>query len=194
MLLWHDNRWIAVEEFRRVGTATLPNEIAGHAGNDEASTEALSAVLLALQALMSAIGYDPVADAPAERTTSGWTLWFRRSTTPQSVAAPRQVTLRREVGPDGTRSLVAALADSGDLTIDGHDVGPGVERTLGSDEYEWRSTIRAEHIPALVHLFGGSAGEDILDLLARRFTGDASYDLEAALTASGVPVERSTWR
>ena len=105
----------------------------------------------------------------------------------------RKVMLREErTGRDG-RFLWAYVDDSGRLHIDGQDLGPGTAPVSSDGEYEWFSTIAAADVPRVVALLGGQPGDDVLDVLERGFTGAASYDLEARLRASDIPVEISTW-
>jgi hypothetical protein len=48
----------------------------------------------------------------------------------------------------------------------------------------------SRNLPRLVELLGGEAGTDVLDLLAERYTGPGSGDLERILREGGIPVER----
>jgi hypothetical protein len=102
----------------------------------------------------------------------------------------RKVTLREErSGPD-ERHLWAYLDPDGALHIDGQDLGPATALVSADDEYEWDETIRPEHLPRLVELLGGEPGSDVLGLLAERYSGAGSYDLERLLDGSYIPVER----
>lgn len=103
----------------------------------------------------------------------------------------RRVTLRSIRDSEGTRYLSASLNANGDLVIDGQDLGPGVEAFFGPGirEYEWARTVRRPHVPTLLAALGGPPGEDILVVLARRFSGDAAAGLDQAIAAAGVPVE-----
>jgi hypothetical protein len=56
-------------------------------------------------------------------------------------------------------------------------------------EYEWFTTIRPAHLPRLIELLGGEAGTDLLALLAERYTGASSYELERILRESDIPLE-----
>jgi hypothetical protein len=56
-------------------------------------------------------------------------------------------------------------------------------------EYEWFRTVRAEHLRALLTELGGNEEDDALDLLAERYCGQASYDLERRLHESRLPIE-----
>ena len=54
-------------------------------------------------------------------------------------------------------------------------------------------TIKAEYVPDLLVLLGGST-ETILELLAREYTGARSYELERILRESGIPIERFVYQ
>lgn len=105
----------------------------------------------------------------------------------------RRVVLRDERSGADTRHLEAYLDEDGNLHIDGHDLGPGTSLVRDDGEYEWFRTIPASELPRLVELLGGSEGDEILDLLARRYTGRASYELERVIRESGIRSELSTW-
>ena len=101
----------------------------------------------------------------------------------------RKVVLREErSGPD-SRNLWAYFDPDGALHVDGQDLGPATAPVSGDGEYEWFKTIQPAHLPRLVELLGGEAGTDLLALLAERYTGAGSYELERVLRESGVPVE-----
>ncbi len=105
----------------------------------------------------------------------------------------RVVTLREErVGSD-YRHLEAYVDDEGRLHIDGQDLGPGTAVISDDGEYQWFETIAAADVARVVELLGGRRGEDVLDVLERDWTGPKSYELEARLRTSGVPVDRFTW-
>lgn len=105
-------------------------------------------------------------------------------------AGGRTVQLRSEKSGADSRYLWAYLDEDGALHIDGQDLGPATAMVSSDGEYEWFHTIRAAHVGQLVALFGGEPGDDVLDLLERHYTGLSSYDLEAILRNSDIPVER----
>jgi len=74
------------------------------------------------------------------------------------------------------------------LHIDGQDLGPSTAPVSDDGEYEYYQTVAAADIPALLHLLGADASEDIVDVLERHWSGRASYDLEDKLQESGIPV------
>jgi hypothetical protein len=101
----------------------------------------------------------------------------------------RKVMLREEEdGPD-RRYLWAYLDGDGDLHIDGQDLGSGTAIVSRDGEYEWFSTVAAEHLPRLVALLGGAPETDLLELLAERYVGDGAAELECLLRESDIPVE-----
>ncbi len=76
------------------------------------------------------------------------------------------------------------------MHIDGQDLGPATAPVSSDGEYEWFTTVAAEHVPRLLELLGAAPAGDILDVLKERFTGVRSYDLERILRGGDVPVER----
>ena len=81
----------------------------------------------------------------------------------------RRVVLRHLEGGDGLRHLEVILEESGDLRIEGQDLGSGVEQIFGSREYEWDWLVKNADVPALVRALGGSEGDDVLQLLERLY-------------------------
>jgi hypothetical protein len=102
----------------------------------------------------------------------------------------RQVRLRDERDGRDIRVLTARREATGDLRLSGHDLGAGTGPVSGDGEYEWETVVPDAHIPALLAVLGAPAGADILDELAERWTGQASYDLERRIRNSGIPVRR----
>lgn len=100
----------------------------------------------------------------------------------------RRVVLRSQRDADGSRHLEARLTTGGDLVVEGHDLGPGVERAFGAGhtEYEWCHTVRAEHVPELVAVLGGAG--DVLALLEAR----GAESLARSLPPTG-PVPAGFW-
>lgn len=95
----------------------------------------------------------------------------------------RTVTLRQVEDAGGVRNLQATIDDSG-LVIAGHDLGPGVQDTLGAAEYEWARTIATEHLDTLQAHLGGP----ILDVLQAEYADDNAVHLDRMLEESGVPI------
>jgi hypothetical protein len=101
----------------------------------------------------------------------------------------RRVQLRHERdGPD-SRFLWAYVDDQGNLHIDGQDLGPKTAPVSDDGEYEWFKTIRAEDVSKVVTLLGGSTGDDLLNLIEDRYTGEASGELEKRLRESDIKIE-----
>jgi hypothetical protein len=110
-----------------------------------------------------------------------------------TLTSGRRITLRDESREDGSRLVLEAYVDGdGNLHLDGHDLGPVTVSISADGEYEYFKTIAARDVPRLLGLVGAGAGEGVLDVLRRRWSGDASYDLEDLLSASDVPVELFT--
>jgi hypothetical protein len=103
------------------------------------------------------------------------------------------VVLRDERDGRDIRHLEASLDEDGNLRLEGHDLGPGTALVSGDGEYEWFETVAAADLPRLVALLGGDPGEDILDLLQRRYRGPAANEFTLALYNSDISVERVTW-
>jgi hypothetical protein len=106
----------------------------------------------------------------------------------------QHINLRSEHRDDGSwLNLEATVDHDGSLRISGQDFGP-VTRMISSDgEYEYFYTIAAENVPALVVALGGEPGMDIIDLLAQRYCGEASYQLEREIRSSGVEYRFSNY-
>ena len=143
--------------------------------------EGVAALLERLQRLP---GFDneAVIAASASTVNAEFHCWERRT-----------VTLRHERTGRDVRWLGAYVDGAGTLHIDGQDLGPGTAIVSSDGEYEWFETIAAADVPRLVVALGGAPGDDVLDLLARDWTGPRSYDFERLLRESGIPVAITTW-
>lgn len=108
------------------------------------------------------------------------------------MSRPHVILRDERVGRD-IRHLEAYLDEQGNLHIDGHDLGPRTAPVSDDGEYEWFETIAAADLPRLVELLEGAPGEDILDLLGRRYSGPASYEFTSILYNSGIPIRRQVW-
>jgi hypothetical protein len=139
---------------------------------------------LLLERLQRLPGFDNEAVVAASASTENavFPCWSRRT-----------VTLRQERTGADTRWLGAYLDAAGALHVDGHDIGPGTAPVSSDGEYEWFKTIAAGDVPRLLAVLGGDPGDDVLDVLARDWTGPRSYDFERRLRESGIPVKLSTW-
>ena len=87
----------------------------------------------------------------------------------------------------GTRYLGAKLSADGTLTIQGHDLGEGVERSFGYWEYEWAWTIQPEDVATLKSAL--DSGDDVLAALAARFSNNAAVGLQPFFDENGVRYE-----
>jgi hypothetical protein len=105
----------------------------------------------------------------------------------------RIVTLRTEcIGPDW-RNLEAYLDEAGNLHIDGQDLGPATAPVSGDGEYEWFQIISVTELPRLLELIDVAPGQDVLNLLERKWTGPNSHELEKRLRESDIPIVCHVW-
>ncbi len=106
---------------------------------------------------------------------------------------PNKVTLLDEHdGPDSW--FVGALINStGDLVIDGQDLGPATAVVRSDGEYAWTVTVPYASLGRAAAVLGGVEGEPILELLARKYGGRAAYGIRQTLEDAGIPVELWTW-
>lgn len=100
-----------------------------------------------------------------------------------------RVVLRQQRDADGTRYLEAYYAPSGDIVIEGQDLGKGVEDFFGFSEYEWVWTIKAADIPQLLNALEIEANP--LRALGQRFSGAQAAGLSSFLDGQQVPY--SAW-
>jgi hypothetical protein len=99
----------------------------------------------------------------------------------------RSVSLQNEHREDGSwLNIDVSLGLDGPLRIRGQDLGPVTKNISPDGEYEWFDTIAAQDVPAMVVALGGQPGTDVIDLLEQRWSGDAAYNLDAAIRSSGV--------
>ncbi len=103
--------------------------------------------------------------------------------------APKRVTLREVRDELGVRVLEAILAPDGTLTIEGQDLGDGVEQFFGpgNREYEWIWTIRAAEAVKLAAALGSPG--NVLSGLQARFSGKAAAELQPFLEQHGIVYE-----
>jgi hypothetical protein len=103
--------------------------------------------------------------------------------------AERVVTLQKDrVGQD-SYNLRLRLKSTGDLIIEGHDLGAGVAKCWGGSEYEWALTIKAADVPAYLRCLGGAPDDDILDLVSARFREDPRCVQTRFLKERGIPMD-----
>jgi hypothetical protein len=98
----------------------------------------------------------------------------------------KKTELRNERDKNGLRFLGAEIQPNGDLVFNGQDIGPGVEKVLGSSEYEWYWTVKAEHISSLQQALGGG---HIITLLETHFSGEKAAGLMPFMEAHHIPFE-----
>jgi hypothetical protein len=105
----------------------------------------------------------------------------------------RTVHLREEHSGRDRRWLDAYIDGEGSLVISGHDLGPATAVMSDEREYEWSHTFPPSSLPLLLSALGGTEGDDLLDLLAGRYTGQNSYGLEAVIRDTRATVPRRFW-
>jgi len=103
------------------------------------------------------------------------------------------VTLRNQRDGRNSQHLWAYLDDAGNLHVDGQDFGPQTAIVSDDGEYEFFYTVLAADLPALKRALGANPSDDILRVLATRFSGDQARDLEAVFSSRAVPVAFHRW-
>ena len=104
----------------------------------------------------------------------------------------RRVVLRDERNGRDWRILSASL-EGGALVIEGHDLGPSTAPIRSDGEYEWSYRFQSSAIPVLRAALGGTEDVGILDLLARKYTGAHSYELERIMRDTDSTIPRTFW-
>src|SRR3978361_2255072 len=89
------------------------------------------------------------------------------------ASGDRFVYLRSERDGADSRYLTARRVASGDLWIEGQDLGPATDVVSSDGEYEWVWTVAVDRMPELLGLLGAAPDADVLDELAARWTGPA---------------------
>lgn len=104
----------------------------------------------------------------------------------------KSVVLRDSRDESGSRFLEATLSADGTLTINGQDLGRGVEEFFGEGdfEYEWTWTIAPKDVTHLMSAL--ESGDDVLAALAKRFSGDAAAGLQPFLEENEIPYDAWT--
>jgi hypothetical protein len=101
----------------------------------------------------------------------------------------RTVVLRDEHHVADHRSLWAYVEHDGDFALDGQDLGPSVEGVFGAGirEYEWKRTVSAAEVPALLDALGGAEGSDVLDALEAWLSTHEPVELETLIQERNIP-------
>lgn len=91
------------------------------------------------------------------------------------------IVLKDQRTPDGElRKLLAYIEVSGDLVLEGYDLGDAVEEWFGDADYEYWRRIESDNVPRVV-----------LELIKDRFQSDAAF--AAWLTEKGIPSRFDNW-
>ena len=93
--------------------------------------------------------------------------------------------MRQERTATDFRHLSAALSESGDLLLEGQDIGASVRLMLGCGEYEWSHAVGAAHLPALKAALGEDS--DVLTGLRARFEDYKTFSFESFLKLHAIP-------
>lgn len=103
--------------------------------------------------------------------------------------ADRRIVLSETKDGNGVSARWVRLTNDGDLLIEGHDLGPGVQLFFGGNEYEFVRTVRAADMPALRRAFQLDEEDDLLAALLERYDGRGTSELEQFIQDAGVPSE-----
>jgi hypothetical protein len=101
----------------------------------------------------------------------------------------RVLCLRGQRDGRDSRSLWLRLSENGELTIEGQDLGPTVEKYWGGPEYEWDIRIKAADVAAYVRCLGGDSTEDVVDVVSACFECDPGCVEKQFLEKNGIPHE-----
>jgi hypothetical protein len=98
------------------------------------------------------------------------------------------IELRYELDGTDTRVLRVQVV-GGDLHVEGHDEGPGVERYYGAGvrRVRWGAVVSAPDVLRVLEALGGDASSSAIDVIRRTCADDADR-LREALWDLGIPV------
>jgi hypothetical protein len=97
--------------------------------------------------------------------------------------AKRTLVMENRTDDDGSVVRRVHLT-RGCLSIEGHDLGPGVEKFFGCSEYEFLRSLHRAETTALRELLGVSRRGDLLSVIEERF--DSTHELERFLEEHGL--------
>jgi len=103
----------------------------------------------------------------------------------------RTITLRETRDEEGTRYLGARIMSTGDLVIEGQDLGSGVTKFFGQGitEYEYAWTIPREDVHLLLKALGGAKTHDILGVLKEQFSKEPALEVSGLLKEHHIKYE-----
>jgi len=104
----------------------------------------------------------------------------------------KEVVLLEERNGADSRSVWASLVENGDLIISGQDIGPGVERVFGSDEYEFSHTVPSDYVLPFLEILGAIKVTDVLTAL-RAFGGSRYEEITDALETAQTSMPIRFW-
>jgi len=109
----------------------------------------------------------------------------------QNSTLKEVVLVEERIGAD-SRTIWASLAENGDLVISGQDIGPGVERVFGSDEYEFSHTVPSDYVLPFLEILGAIKVTDVLTAL-RVFGGPRYQEITDALETAQISMPIEFW-
>jgi len=109
----------------------------------------------------------------------------------QNSTLKEVVLVEERIGAD-SRTIWASLAENGDLVISGQDIGPGVERVFGSDEYEFSHTVPSDYVLPFLEILGATKVTDVLIAL-RVFGGPRYEEITNALETAQISMPIRFW-
>jgi hypothetical protein len=102
--------------------------------------------------------------------------------------AKGEVVLLATDDEHGSRTVRASIR-SGDLVIEGQDLGGDVEAFFGASEYEWAYLIPESEIPRALAALGGASRRSIIRLLSDEWRGEKATSVIPTLKQAGVTME-----
>ncbi|MGH3585986.1 MAG: pentapeptide repeat-containing protein, partial [Pseudonocardia sp.] len=123
-----------------------------------------------LQAWLSGHGATATVAVPVARDRADRTPVDVRSTAVADPAERRdELVLRSVRDEDGTSVRSVHLTAAGELVVEGHDLGPGVERHFGLREYEFQRRLSGDQTQRLRALLDATDQDDLLHVIGNRF-------------------------
>lgn len=96
----------------------------------------------------------------------------------------RTIVMLNQRDEDGLMLRVIGLDPKGQLIVSGHDIGPGVERFFGMEQYEFERTYSAAETLQVCELLAVPDVDQLLEAIQQRFA--STRELEAHLAEHGL--------
>lgn len=97
---------------------------------------------------------------------------------------PNRVVIYSVDDDNGTVLRAVTLASNGDLVIEGHDLGKGVEDFFGHREYEFERRLSPPEVARLREVLGIAGDAELLPTIKERFAHTS--ELEKLLVEHGI--------